>query len=246
MWMKGVSLSEQGMQVSMFGAQFKLEPFHQGIKFFQRHDNEETLTTIISADPGQINVSVLPEAYELPMLIQCQQALDIYPGMSITVFLEVPYAASLFLEGLSQSWKLTTVEQSTLRQIWNGDVTLSSQLCWYYESPIFLEYEESHRNHFPLVPVTLSNPTQAVQRMQRVVIEEQFVSVYSESEGLVTSVIEASLTKQGDMCLKYGAEPVFEREKSTELLCLPVRTSTTPMIISPLKKLRSIFDSGSQ
>ncbi len=134
------------------------------------------------------------------------------------------------------------MEKTSLKQIWDGDVTAAGNLYYHYISPVILKGTSGEES--PLVPIALKHVTENVQRIERAVIEGRYLTVYQTKGGLVTSAVEASLSEGGEMKVTYLTETTPKLRKESALLSSPLVPPETPGIISPLRKLRSIFEVG--
>ena len=243
MWVKTKTIPEKGMELMIYGGKFLLEPFARGIKFHRQGENGWNLLNVIITSKEEIRLSVLPRAYDLPVLIQFEQSLDIYPAKEISLFLRSPWKAGIYLESDLGVWELGNVEKRSLKQIWNGAVTISDGLCYYHTSPLVLEYPLQN-GELPLIPLTFTNPTEKVQRIHRVVIDENYLAVYQVKQKLVTSAVTASLTKEGWAQIAYGKQTTLELQEGSLQLCPSRAMPQINGIMSPLRKLKNVLDIG--
>jgi len=243
MWVKTKTIPEEGMELTIYGGTFLLEPFARGIKFHQQGKNGWNLLNVIITRKEGMRLSVLPRAYDLPVLIQFEQSLDIYPTKEINLFLHSPWKTGIYLESDFGVWELGNVEERSLKQIWNGDVMASNGLCYYYTSPLVLEYPLQN-GELPLIPLTFTNPTENIQRIHRVVIDENYLAVYQVKQQFVTSVVTASLTKEGLAQITYGKQTTVELQENSLQLCPSRVVPQCNGIMSPLRKLKNVLDIG--
>ena len=243
MWIKAKPIPKRASEHRVFDATFLLEPFSEGIKLYRQSEKAPYLLNVISVSKEQVQLSILPQPYELPVFIQLKQSLDIYPTKKISFFLEMPCRAGLYLESDSKRWELISVEKKSLKQIWDGEITASGNLYYYYTSALILD-NTSQKEEFPLIPFALTNPTRNIQRVQEVVVDGRYLTIYQVKERLVTSTVSASLTKEEEAQLTYSSETAIELQKDSTQLCSALVSPQGTAIISPLKKLRSILDVG--
>ncbi len=234
MWVKAKPVLKKITELTIFDETFLLEPFSEGIKLYRQSEKAPHLLNVIRVSKEQIQLSILPQPYELPVFIQFGQCLDIYPTKEISFFLEMPYKAGFYLESDSEKWELISVEKKSLKQIWDGEITASGNLYYYYTSPLILD-NTSQKGEFPLIPFVLTNPTGNIQRVQRVIVDGRYLTVYQVKEHLVTSSVSASLTKAGELQLTYEPELTPELKKDSTLLYSALVSPQEIAIISPLR-----------
>jgi len=243
MWVKTKTIPEEGMELTIYDETFLLEPFARGIKFHRQDENGWNLLNVIITPKEGMRLSVLPRAYDLPILIQFKQSLDIYPAKEISLFLRSPWKTGIYLESDFGVWELGNIEKRSLKQIWNGDVTASSGLCYYYSSPLVLEYP-LQSGELPLIPLTFTNPTGNIQRIHRVVIDENYLAVYQVKQQFVTSAVTASLTKEGWAQITYGKQTTVELQEGNLQFCPSRVVPQVNGVTSPLRKIKNILDIG--
>ena len=240
MWVTGERVPSEGVEVRLFQESFLLEPVRDGVRFRQRNKQEWIPLRVIGVESTSLKYSVLPRPYELPTFVQLTETLDVYPKRTMNFFVQVPFKASLSLESSAQILELISLERSSPKQIWDGDVTSMGNLCYYTISPIEEAYSSTN-GEVPLVPVRLLNPTEEVQSVERITIDTRYLAVYQRKDGLVTDLVEATLMKGGEMSISYLSEISAELSQESTRLCAASASQQTSRIISPLKKLRSIF-----
>ncbi|MCD6574763.1 hypothetical protein J7K97_03680 [Candidatus Aerophobetes bacterium] len=244
MWIKDKEIPEKGVEFKIFNSIFLFKPFPEGVNFYQQKEGKWNLLNILSVERENLKFSLLPKPYELPVFVRFEQTLDIYPKREFNFFLQIPFKCSLRLESGSESWEIIEVEEKSLKQIWDAQVTSPPGFLYYYfVSPLMLNYL-SQKSVFPFIPLKLINPTKGVVRVQRVIIDEKYLNIYILKQKLITGVVEVSLTKEGRAKAKYVPGTLSELKEKSKLFMhsSAAFSPATQRIFSPIKKLRSIFE----
>ena len=240
MWVTVERVVSEGVEVKLFKESFLLEPIRDGVTFRKRNKQEWIPLRVIGVESTSLKYSVLPRPYELPTFVQLTETLDVYPKRTMNFFVQVPFKASLSLESGAKILELISLERSSPKQIWDGDVASMGNLCYYTTSPVEEGYSSTN-GEVPLVPVRLVNPTEEVLSVERITIDTRYLAVYQRKDGLVTDLVEATLMKGGEMSISYLSGITAELSKESTQLCAASASPHSSGVISPLRKLRSIF-----
>jgi hypothetical protein len=157
-------------------------------------NNEELDTRFIISSAHHTFIE--PGLPELPVVIKPVSELSILPGQVFHAFIEVPLVFQLLCGTLKSKMLLQEFSSQELSRSWFGDPD-SGEIAYFLESPMATSLESCSTKYSCIhCPVTISNNTNQILTLERMILRVPYLTIYKGQERLYTNRTKISYRGQ--------------------------------------------------
>jgi len=174
---------------------------------------------------GKSNTLIIAPALPAKPLVFKGYGLSVLPDQKITFFLKIPLAFQIYFSKIQSENLLKEITYKRLSDTWFGEPD-SGEPAFSLGSEYYLDLEEIKITDFEAIcPVMVHNTSSEILSVQRLIIREEYVTLYKNNDKIVTSAVNIEF-KGNDVAseVDYNYSKLYNGEKQ-EILAKP-RNST--------------------
>ena len=151
--------------------------------------------------------------------------LNVLPEQKITLFLKIPLTFQIYFSKIQPENLLKEIIYKRLSNTWFGDPD-SGEPAFTLGSDYYLDFNEIEINGFEAIcPVSVKNTAEENLSVQRLIIRDEFLTLYKNEDKIVTSQVHIEFRGKDTIgSVDYQYSKAFNGEKQ-EILAKPRNTS---------------------
>lgn len=190
---------------------------------------------------GKSNSLVIAPALPSKPLVFKGSGLSVLPDQKITVFLRIPLSFQIYFSKAEPENLLKEITYKRLSDTWFGDPD-GGEPAFALGSEFFLDMDEIKITDFEAIcPVTIENNSTSILNVQRLIIRDEFVTLYKNDDRIVTSLVQVEF--KGDeiaSSVDYRYSKLYNGEKQ-EILAKPRNTSGKNLLNLNFHFIKNIY-----
>ena len=190
---------------------------------------------------GKSNSLIIGPALPIKPLVFKGSGLNVLPGQRITIFLKIPLTFQIYFSKIQPENLLSEITYKRLSNTWFGDSD-SGEPAFTLGSEYFLEFSEIKITDFEAIcPVSVKNSTNENLNVQRLIIRDEFLTLYRNEDKMVTShVIIEFNGKDSASSVDYQYSKIYNGEKQ-EILAKPRSSSGKNLLKLNFHFIKNIY-----
>ncbi len=190
---------------------------------------------------GKSNSLIIAPALPAKPMVFKGSGLNVLPGQKITFFLKIPLAFQIYFSKVQPENLLREITYKRLSDTWFGEPD-SGEPAFALGSEYYLSMDEIRITDFEAVcPVIVHNTSTTNLNVQRLIIRDEFVTLYKNEDKIITSVVNIEF-KGDDIAgeVDYNYSKQFHGEKE-EILAKPRNTTGKKLLNLSFHFIKNIY-----
>ncbi len=202
-------------------------------------DEESTLSDYFHT--GKSNSLIIAPALPIKPLVFKGSGLNVLPGQRITLFLKIPLTFQIYFSKVQPENFLSEITYKRLSNTWFGDSD-SGEPAFTLGSEYFLNFDEIKITDFEAIcPVSVKNSTDENLSVQRLIIRDEFLTLFRNEDKMVTShIIIEFHGKDSVSSVNYQYSKIYNGEKQ-EILAKPRNSSGKNLLKLNFHFIKNIY-----
>ncbi len=174
---------------------------------------------------GKSNSLIIAPALPLKPMVFKGSGLNVLPEQKITLFLKIPLTFQIYFSKIQPENLLREVTYKRLSNTWFGDPE-TGEPAFSLGSEYSLDFNEIKITDFEAIcPITVKNNATENLNIQRLIVRDEFLTLYKNDDKMVTSIVEILFKgKDTISSVDYHYSKLYHTEKQ-EILAKPRNNS---------------------
>ena len=170
---------------------------------------------------GKSNSLIIAPALPVKPMVFKGTGLNVLPEQKITLFLKIPLTFQIYFSKIHPENLLKEIIYKRLSNTWFGEPD-TGEPAFTLGSEYFLDFNEIEINGFEAIcPVSVKNGASENLNVQRLIIRDEFLTLYKNNDKIVTSHVQIDFKgKEIIGSVDYQYSKAFNGEKQ-EILAKP-------------------------
>lgn len=192
------------------------------------HDDIDLTTESTLSDyfqTGGSNTLIIAPALPAKPLVFKGTRMSVLPNQKLTFFLKIPLAFQIYFSKLQPENLLKEITYKRLSDTWFGEPD-AGEPAFALGSEYFLEMDEIEITDLEAIcPVVVHNVSSEILNVQRLIIRDEYVTLYKNANKIVTSVVNVEFRGNNVASeVDYNYSKLYNGEKQ-EIIAKPRNTS---------------------
>lgn len=192
---------------------------------------------------GKSDSLIIAPALPVKPLVFKGTGLNVLPGQKLTFFLKIPLAFQIYFSKIQPENLLRVITYKRLSDTWFGEPD-SGEPAFSLGNEFYLDLDEIDSTDFEAIcPVVVNNVSSEILNVQRLIIREEYVTLYKNNDKIITSVVHVEY-KGNDVAseVDYHYSKQYNGEKQ-EILAKPRNTSGKSILKLNFHFIKNIYRS---
>ena len=174
---------------------------------------------------GKSNSLIIAPALPVKPLVFKGSGLNVLPEQKITLFLKIPLTFQIYFSKIQSENLLREITYKRMSNTWFGDPD-SGEPAFTLGSEYYLNFDEIEITDFEAIcPVTVKNNADENLSVQRLIIRDEFLTLFKNENKMVTSLVEIEFKGTDKIgAVDYHYSKLYNGEKH-EILAQPRNSS---------------------
>ncbi len=179
---------------------------------------------------GKSNTLIIEPALPVKPMVFKGTGLNVLPGQKVTLFLKIPLTFQIYFSKVQPENLLREITYKRMSNTWFGEPD-AGEPAFTLGSEYFLNFDEIVTGNFEAIcPVTVKNTASENLNVQRLIIRDEFLSIFRNNNRMVTSHIVIEFKgKDIISSVDYQYSKLYHGEKP-EMLAKPRNSSGKNML----------------
>ncbi len=190
---------------------------------------------------GKSNSLIIAPALPVKPMVFKGSGLNVLPGQKLTIFVKIPLTFQLYFSKVQPENLLREITYKRMSNTWFGEAD-SGEPAYTLGSEYFLDFNDIQIIDFEAIcPVSLINSATDNLLVQRVIIRDEFLSLYKNGNQMVTSHVQIDYKgKDSISAVDYQYSKQFCGDKQ-EVLAKPRNSSGKNLLKINFHFIKNIY-----